>query len=162
MICKWSRLKVMSLFSQVDLPNGCICRYQKKKKKKKKKKSEYIKQTISHELSNGFTKNMCHTDAFIEFLMWRDSRCDIAFRGIHVFTSAVLVNPKSLKAKKWRGLGRQRAALSESCFLTHPAIQLQTSGKDAYIFTCEFRRPPSSYFTPYVSGNESTKIKIRF
>ena len=35
------------------------------------KNSENIKQTISHELPNGFCQNMCHTDAFIEFLMWR-------------------------------------------------------------------------------------------
>ena len=33
------------------------------------KNSENIKQTISHELPNGFCQNMCHTDAFIEFLM---------------------------------------------------------------------------------------------
>ena len=28
-----------------------------------------VKQTISHELPNVFCQNMCHTDAFIEFLM---------------------------------------------------------------------------------------------
>ena len=33
------------------------------------KNSENIKQTISHELPNGFCLNMCQTDAFIEFLM---------------------------------------------------------------------------------------------
>ena len=33
------------------------------------KYSENIKQTISHELPNGFCQTMCHTDAFIEFLM---------------------------------------------------------------------------------------------
>ena len=31
--------------------------------------SENIKQTIYHELPNGFCQNMYHTDAFIEFLM---------------------------------------------------------------------------------------------
>ena len=30
-----------------------------------------MKQTISHELPNEFCPNMCHTDAFIEFLLWR-------------------------------------------------------------------------------------------
>ena len=35
------------------------------------KKSENINQTISHELPSGFCQNMCHTDAFIEFLMLR-------------------------------------------------------------------------------------------
>ena len=35
------------------------------------KNSENIKKTISHELPNEFYQNMCHTDAFIEFLMWR-------------------------------------------------------------------------------------------
>ena len=33
------------------------------------KDNENIKQTISHELPNGFCQNMCHTDAFIEFVM---------------------------------------------------------------------------------------------
>ena len=33
------------------------------------KNSENIKQTIIHELPNG--QNICHTDAFIEFQMWR-------------------------------------------------------------------------------------------
>ena len=33
------------------------------------KNSESIKQTISHELPNGFCQNMCHTNAFAEFLM---------------------------------------------------------------------------------------------
>ena len=33
--------------------------------------SENIKQTISHELLKGVCQNMCHTDAFTEFLMWR-------------------------------------------------------------------------------------------
>ena len=33
------------------------------------KNSESMKQTISHELPHGFCQNMCHTDAFIEFLM---------------------------------------------------------------------------------------------
>ena len=33
------------------------------------KNGENIKQTISHELPNEFCQNMCHTDAFIEFLM---------------------------------------------------------------------------------------------
>ena len=33
------------------------------------KNTENIKQTISHELPNGFCQNMCHTDAFNEFLM---------------------------------------------------------------------------------------------
>ena len=28
-----------------------------------------MKQTISHELPNGFCQNVCHTDAFIEFSM---------------------------------------------------------------------------------------------
>ena len=45
------------------------------------KNSENIKQTISHELPNGFSQNVCHTDAFIE----AQSRCDIAFRGILVY-----------------------------------------------------------------------------
>ena len=36
------------------------------------KNSENVKQTISHELPNGFCQNMCHTDAFIKFLMKRD------------------------------------------------------------------------------------------
>ena len=33
------------------------------------KNSENMKQTISHELLNVFCQNMCHSDAFIEFLM---------------------------------------------------------------------------------------------
>ena len=33
------------------------------------KSIENIKQTISHELRNGFCQNICHTDAFIKFLM---------------------------------------------------------------------------------------------
>ena len=35
------------------------------------KNSENKKQTISHELPNGFGHKFCHTDAFIEFLMWK-------------------------------------------------------------------------------------------
>ena len=31
--------------------------------------SENIKQTIFHELPNGFCENLCRTDAFIEFQM---------------------------------------------------------------------------------------------
>ena len=31
--------------------------------------SENIRQTISHELPSGFCRDMCHTDANIEFLM---------------------------------------------------------------------------------------------
>ena len=31
--------------------------------------SKTIKQTISHELPNGFCQTMCHADVFIEFLM---------------------------------------------------------------------------------------------
>ena len=30
-----------------------------------------MKQTISHEPPSGFCQNVSHTDAFIEFLMWR-------------------------------------------------------------------------------------------
>ena len=35
------------------------------------KNSKNIKKTISHELPYRSYQNMCHTDAFIEFLMWR-------------------------------------------------------------------------------------------
>ena len=47
------------------------------------KNFDNIKQTLSHELPKGFCQNMCHTDAFVEFLE-ADSRCDIAFCGILV------------------------------------------------------------------------------
>ena len=43
--------------------------------------SKNIKQTISHELPNGFCQNMCHTDANVK----AHSRCDIAFCGLLVF-----------------------------------------------------------------------------
>ena len=33
------------------------------------KNNENIKEAISHELPNRFCQNMCHTGAFIEFLM---------------------------------------------------------------------------------------------
>ena len=35
------------------------------------KSSENIKQTISYKLPNGLCQNICHTDAFFEFLMLR-------------------------------------------------------------------------------------------
>ena len=46
--------------SQIDPQNGCLCL---------NLNSETMKWTISHELPNRFCQNMCHTDAFIEFVM---------------------------------------------------------------------------------------------
>ena len=33
------------------------------------KNSENMKQTLSHDIPNGFCQNVCHTAAFIELLM---------------------------------------------------------------------------------------------
>ena len=47
-------------FHKLTIQNGCLWIT---------RNSENIKQTISHELLNGFCQNVCHTKVFIEFPM---------------------------------------------------------------------------------------------
>ena len=54
--------QIMSLFFYTNLPSKMAA-------SAINKNSQNRKQTISHELPNRFCQNMCHTDAFIEFLM---------------------------------------------------------------------------------------------
>ena len=69
------------------------------------KNSKNILQTISHELPKGFCQNMCHTDAFIEFLMWRHKAgaTQHSMEFFFLFLNKHLPCDPSLEPSRWYG-----------------------------------------------------------